>query len=58
MKSAEAIRKVSDALVSIQGVADIGVNGEEGLLEVRFDPGKTSEEEIRSVVVQAGYPPQ
>lgn len=52
MNSADAIRRVSDALVQIQGVGDVGVNGEEGLVEVAFDPEKTTERQIHS----AGQP--
>ena len=58
MTSAEAIRQVRDALVAIQGVGDIGVSGEEGLVEVAFDPGKTSAGEIQSALGGVGFPPE
>lgn len=56
MDSAEATRKVSDALVNVQGVADIGVNPDERRVEVRFDPEKTDPEALRSAVRNAGFP--
>jgi copper chaperone CopZ len=54
MNSAATTRQVSDALVQVQGVADIGVNPDQGLVEIRFDPHKTSESAIRDVVQQVG----
>lgn len=57
MNSAHAIRAVSDALVAVQGVADIGVNGDQdpGTVQVKFDGGKTNEQAIREAVQRAGY---
>lgn len=57
MSTPEVIRQVSDALVAIQGVGDIGVSGEEGLVEVAFDPEKTSSGEIQSALGAVGFPP-
>jgi copper chaperone CopZ len=55
MNSAESTRQVSDALVRIQGVADIGVDADQGVIEVRFDPEKTGMDAIRSAVAGAGF---
>lgn len=55
MNSAESTRKVSDALVRVQGVADIGVNPDQGLVEVRFDAGKTNEAALQAAVREAGF---
>jgi copper chaperone CopZ len=55
MKSSEEIRRVTDALVAVQGVADIGVNDCE--VEVRFDAGKTNEAAIRAALASAGHEP-
>lgn len=55
MNSAETTRQVSDSLVRVQGVADIGVNPEQGLVEVKFDPGKTDAEAVRNAIRQAGF---
>lgn len=58
MKSVDTTRAVSDALVAVQGVADIGVDADQGLVEVRYDPGKTNEDQICDAVRQAGFAPQ
>jgi copper chaperone CopZ len=55
MESAQAIRQVSDTLVGVPGVADVGVNGEAGLVEVRFDLEKTTAEQLKDVVRRAGF---
>ncbi len=57
MRTAEATRQVSDVLVNVQGVADIGVNPDEGLVEVKYDSGKTQPEAMREALRRAGFPP-
>lgn len=55
MNSARDIRRLSDTLVDIQGVADIGVNDEQELVEVKFDPTKTDASALESALRQAGF---
>ena len=55
MDSAHKTRTVSDALVRVQGVADIGVSPDQGIVEVRYDAGKTDEQAIRQAVQNAGF---
>lgn len=55
MDSVRDIRKLSDTLVRIQGVADIGVNDEQQMVEVKFDPGKTDPSALEFAVRQAGF---
>jgi len=58
LNSARATRGVSDALVSVQGVADIGVNADRGFIEVKFDPTRTDENAIHEAIRRAGYNPR
>lgn len=55
MADVRTAQKASETLVKIQGVADIGMNVDEGYLEVQFDPKKTDESAIRSAMQQAGF---
>jgi|GEM_PF-5491697 len=54
MNSARTTREVSDALVNVQGVADIGVNADEHVVEVKYDPGKTDSGAIASAIRRIG----
>lgn len=54
MNSARTTRAVSDALVVVQGVADIGVNTDEHVVEVKYDPEKTDPGAIASAIRQTG----
>lgn len=58
MNSARATRGVSDALVGVQGVADIGVSPDRGIVEVKFDPTRTDEASIHEAIRRAGYNPR
>ena len=54
MNSARTTRQVSDALVNVQGVADIGVNADEHVVEVMYDPGKTDAAALQLAIEQTG----
>lgn len=54
MNSARTTRQVSDALVNVQGVADIGVNADEHVVEVKYDPGKTNPGALSSAISSTG----
>lgn len=58
MNSVGSTQKVSETLVQIEGVADIGVNPDEGLLEVMYDPQKTDEAAIRAALSKSGFGPE
>ncbi len=55
MNTAADIRRLSDTLVAINGVADIGVNDEQELVEVKFDPQRTEAQALQSALRQAGF---
>ena len=54
MNSARTTRQVSDALVNVQGVADIGVDADRHIVEVKYDDGKTDKGAIEQAIRQAG----
>ncbi len=48
-------KRVTDAILAIGGVSSVDVSLEDESAIVEFDPGKTSLEEIRQAVTDAGY---
>lgn len=49
------VSKVTNALKTIAGVADVNVSLSEGEVRVQFDESRTSPQQLRSAVEGAGY---
>ncbi|NLZ38173.1 MAG: heavy-metal-associated domain-containing protein [Firmicutes bacterium] len=47
--------RVEKALVALTGVESAVVDLSAGEAEIKYDPGKVSEEELRAAVTEAGY---
>ena len=41
--------------LNVDGVKDVKVNLEEGLVKVLFDPGLIEEDQIKSIITEEGY---
>jgi Cu+-exporting ATPase len=48
-------KRVTDAILAIEGVSSVDVSLEDESAIIEFDPGKTGLEEIRQAVTDAGY---
>ena len=48
-------KRVTDAIMTIEGVSSVDVSLEDESVKVEFDSGKTSLEEIKQAVTDAGY---